>query len=470
MKNTIPKFRPQLERQKNKIDLNNLFFLNAQTNVRSSNVRKNGLDNKIVEDIKDRLKEDKNKELIKDAFGNDAKRQRLLQEIKKILSEPEFSNQNEKLLADLKLNEIANQIVEKIVGLDVLEPLTKDPFITDISVNGHDNIWVDHIIKGDYQTDLKFDSEQSYMELLHRFAFASDKTFSFGNPSFDAMFPQIRVNVVGYDLSPTPTLQMRIVSKDLRLSKEYMLETGYLNETAYQLLKHTFATHSHLIGGETGTGKTELLRYLVRYTKPKKPILMIEDTPESYLDEIYPKEQYSIKMWRNRDSTGGNTKEFGYKFHLLNGMRNNPTYLFIQESRGGEAVEISKAVSTGHIVGTTLHSRSCVGSVNRFIDLCQEGKMQSADMYGKRITGEDGFRIGVHLKRFGNVRRINEIFEYTGFEDGEAVGNTLIKFNEMTEEHEVLSPMSERLWKELQSHHKDMTELEVFSPYKVVKV
>ena len=470
MKNTIPKFRPEQERQKNRVDLNNLFFLNARTNVRSSNVRKDGVDTAIVEEIKNRLKEGQNKELIKDAFGNDSKRQRLLQEIKNILSEPAFAKQNEKLLADVKLNEVANQIVEKIVGLDVLEALTKDPYITDISVNGHDNIWVDHILKGDYQTDVKFDSEQSYLELLHRFAFASDKTFSYGNPSFDAMFPHIRVNVVGHDLSPTPTLQMRIVSKDLRLSKDYMLETGYLDEKTYQLLSHTFPTHSYLIGGETGTGKTELLRYLVRYTKPQKPIIMIEDTPESYLDEIYPKDKYSIKMWRNRASVGGNDKEFGFKFHLLNAMRNNPTYIYIQESRGGEAVEISKAVSTGHIVGTSLHSKSCVGSVNRFIDLCQEGKMQSVEMYGSRITGEDGFRIGVHLKRFGNVRRINEVFEYTGFENGKAVGNMLIKYNEFTGEHESLAPMSERLWEELQSYHKDMTHLEEFSPYKVVKV
>ena len=94
--------------------------------------------------------------------------------------------------------------------------------------------------------------------------------------------------------------------------------------------------------------------------------------------------------------------------------------------------------------------------------------MQSAEMYGKRITGEDGFRIGVHLKRFGNVRRVNEIFEYTGFENGEAVGNMLIKFNELTRKHEVVSPMSERLWNELYSYHGDMTGLEMFDPFKVV--
>ena len=85
MKNTIPKFQGEQQRQKNKVDLKNLFFLNAQTNVKSSNVRKSGLDLAIVDEVKKELKKDENKELIRDAFGNDKKRQKLLS-FNKILS------------------------------------------------------------------------------------------------------------------------------------------------------------------------------------------------------------------------------------------------------------------------------------------------------------------------------------------------------------------------------------------------
>lgn len=467
MKNTIPKFRRTDEREKNTIDLDNLFFLNAQSSVKSSNRRKGTLDTRMIEDVKNALKTEENKELIRNAFGDEKKRERLLQEVINIVSSADFTEEYNKVLAERKLKDVANTIVERIVGLDVLESLRRDPYITDISCNGFDNIWVDHIHKGKYKVDLKFDDEQSYLELLNRFAFASDKVFSYGNPAFDAMFPQIRINVVGFDLSSKPTLQMRIISKELRLSKEYMLGSGYLNEDIYQLLKRTFANQSHLIAGETGTGKTELLRYMTRYTMPKEPIIMIEDTPESYLDEIYSKDKFSIKMWKNR---GDGTTGFGYSHHSKNAMRQNPTYLFFQESRGGEAVDILKGVSTGHIVNTTLHSKSCSGSINRFIDLCQEGQMQSSEVYGKRIVGEDGFRIGIHLKRFGNVRRINEVFEYTGFENGKVIGNQLVKFNEVTGVHEIVSPMSQVLWDELYGYHRDMSGLEAFSPYKVVGV
>lgn len=437
-----------------------------KTNKRTSRL-KNGIDSRIVEDVKEKLKTEENKELIRDAFGNEQKKQRLVQEITKIVSSAEFNETHQNRLNEVKMHNVVSLIVEKLVGLDVLESLRNDPNITDINVIAYDNIWIDHIEQGDIKLDIKFEDEQAYLELLNRFAFASDKTFSYGNPSFDAMFPQIRVNVVGHDLSKSPTLQMRLVSKGLRLSKEFISETNFMSDVGYELLKRTFATHSHLIGGETGSGKTELLRYFARYKKPKKPLIMIEDTPESYLDELYPEEP--IKMWKNRETRGNQENEYGYNYHARNAMRHNPTYIYFQESRGGEATEIQKAVATGHIVATTLHSRSCFGSIDRFIDLCQEGKMQTAEVYGKRLTGEDGFRIGVHLKRYGN-RKVNEIVEYTGYENGVATGNVLIKYNEMTDSHEVVSPMSKRLWNELISYHKELEGLEELSPYKVVSV
>lgn len=470
MKNTLPKYRQPNLRNKNRLNLDNLVYLNVQSGTRTSNRRSEGLDTRVIEDVKTTLKTDEYKELIRDAFGNESKRAKLRQQITKIISKTDFTQRHKEYLDDLTLDEVTNIIVERIVGLDVLEELRNDPDITDISCNGYDNIWVDHVTKGKYHVDLKFDNEQSYVELLSRFAFASDQNFSYGSPSFDAIFPQIRINVVGFDLSPSPNLQMRTISKNLRLSKDYMIQSGYMDENIYNLLSLTFATQSHLIGGETGTGKTELLRYFTRYTKPNATIIMIEDTPESYLDEIYPKDKFSIKMWKNRGAKGDSGTEYGYQYHLKNAMRQNPDYIMIQESRGGEALFILKAVGTGHIVNTTLHSKSAFGSVSRFVDLCQEGEMQEAHIYGNRIVSEDGFRIGIHLKRFGNVRRIHEVVEYRGFENGKAIGNTLVRFNEMTERHEIQSAMSPELWQELMSYHRDLAAIEAFAPLKAVNV
>lgn len=467
MKNTIPKYH-QHRKERFSIDIENVFFLNTQSSVKSVNKKRDGIDSRVIEGIKNKLKEGTDKELIRDSFGNDKKRKRLTNEITNIISSKEFVEEYK--LKEKKLHEYVNQIVEKLVGLDVLEELRKDSGITDISVISSNNIWIDHIEKGDVKVPIQFEDEQAYLELLNRFAFASDKTFSYGSPSFDAMFPQIRVNVVGYDLSKTPTLQMRIISKNLRFqSKEEIIGSGFIDEIGYELLKRTIPINSHLIGGETGSGKTEFLRYLTRYKTPGKPLIMIEDNPEAYLDEIYPNEP--IKMWVNRTSRGSENQEYGYQYHARNAMRHNPKYIYFQESRGGEALEIQKCVTTGHVVNTTLHSKSAVGSIDRFIDLCQEGKMQSSETYGKRLTGEDGFRIGIHVARFESGRKANELFEYRGYENGVATGNMLVKYNPLTNRHEVVSPMSKELWDELATHHKgDMTGLEQLSPYKAVAV
>jgi len=469
MRNIIPRHAPLESRKKNHLDMGNLFFLNnSQLNNQTKSRVGDSLDTKIIDRVREELKTEPYKELIRDAFGDDTKREKLRQEVTKIVSSNDFTEEYKNELKDRKLNQIVSNIIDKIVGLDVLESLRKSPTITDISVNGYDNIWVDDIYKGQYKLDLKFDSEQAYEELLLRLAFASDKVYTYGTPSFDAIFPSIRINVVGHDLSKKPTLQMRLISRELRINKDYIAETEYLNQLGYDILKMTFPIKSHLISGETGTGKTEAMRYFTRYSKPRSTIIMIEDTPESYLDELYPNDKFNIKMWQNREQKGEIKTEFGYGYHLRNAMRQNPDYINLQESRGEEALFVLKAVTTGHIVNTTLHSKSAKGSVERFIDLCQEGQMQDGEIYGKRITSEDGFGIGVHIERFGKTRKINEIMEFTGYKNGEAQGNMLLKYNPLTGKHEVIDRMSERLWNELSKYHSDMSPLAELSPYKAV--
>ncbi|MDI3236421.1 ATPase, T2SS/T4P/T4SS family [Exiguobacterium antarcticum] len=467
MKNVIPRYTSLTARQKNKISVSDLFFLNIQSD-KSKKTSPGTLATELIEKVKEILATDENQNLIRNAFGNEARAKKLKKKIHEIITEPNFIENHKQHMDSKRPDEITKIILEKLVGLDVLEVLKDNPYITDIKVIGWDNIRVDHIYEGKYKTELTFDSEESYKELLNRFAFASSKKFSAGNPSFDAMFPQMRVNVVGFDLSPKPTLQLRSVSKQLRISKEYMLSTGYLNEVMYNLMRRTSATQSTLFNGETGTGKTELLRYMARYVRPKTDIIMIEDTPESYLDELYDPEQYSITMWRNREVNNESGHEFGYQYHLKNAMRQNPDYIYLQESRGAEALYVLKAVGTGHIVNTTTHSKTALGAINRMIDLCQEGQMQDYDTYGKRIvSSEGGFRIGIHIERFGEkrVRKISQIVEYLDFEDGHTIANILFEYDKILGKHIQKSTMSQTLWNELLAYDEDLSDIQTLKPH-----
>lgn len=426
----------------------------------------NQLNNAVIEDVKNHLSADTFREIIQDSFGNPNKKNELKAIIHNYVSSKDFLGRYSNQVTQFDFDELSELLVEKIAGLDVLQPLAEIETITDIKCIAYDNIWVDDIYKGKYKTHIQFESHNAYLELCQRFVFASNKPYSISKPSVDAIFPYMRVNIVGKDLSPKVSLQMRKISKLLRYDEKYMLKSGFASKELIELLKKTFGSLSHLILGSTGAGKTEILRYFTRYTKDNGDIIMIEDTPETYLDELYPDKP--IQMWRNREGDETERKSFGYRYHIRNAMRQNPDYIFIQESRGEESYDILDAALTGHIVNTTLHSFSVKDGAQRFISLCQRAQNHSDEYYGKLIAG--AFKIGIHTERMGKDRVIKEVGEYIGFENGEIIVNPLIKYNDQTGKHEQVGVLSEETWNKLlvaqkYNFNSDLSSIGQFSPY-----
>ncbi|MCM3227704.1 ATPase, T2SS/T4P/T4SS family [Terribacillus saccharophilus] len=449
----------------NFIDLDRLVFAQTTKNTISRNIFEDHF-SEVTEYIKEFIQEDY-KDLLQNSFGNEEKKRQLRNVIYSHVSQQSFIEKFKSYIEGYELGVITDRLVEKIAGLGVLQELAATETITDINCIAWNNIWVDDINKGKYKTDVSFENPEEYLELCNRFAFASNKTYSYAKPSVNAYFPQLRVNFVGQDLSPSVNLQIRTISKELRYDEDYILGTGFATKEMVDFLKATFKTEGHLISGETGTGKTELLRYFMGYSKERSDIIVIEDTPETYLDEIYPLKP--IKMWKNREATDDQNNSFGYDYHLANALRHNPDYIIIQESRGKEALQISIAASTGHKVNTTLHADNAPDSVERFIQMCQMEQHHPADYFGKRIV--KGFRIGVHVKRFENVRKINQIVEYVGYENNEPIVNVLFEYNPLTDKHEVKGNVSEKLWGRLASEKTaDLSNIECIKPRSAVGI
>lgn len=461
MKNLL-KLEGYIRQPKNTISLEKLTFLKQREQIERPVSRlTTQLNPQVIEHIKSYLSKEENRKLVENAFGNNQKTEGLRAFVLNYVSSREFLDSYKNKIDDYSLEHIADVLVEKIVGLDALQPLVEVETITDIKCFAFDNIWVDDIYEGKYKTDVKFESKQDYEELLSRFVFASNKQYSYSKPSVNAVFPFMRVNFVGQDLSSDITLSIRLISKELRYNEDDMIETGFATIEAIELLKKTFSTESHLVAGETGTGKTELLRYFAQYTQDDKEIVMIEDTPETYLAELYPNK--AISMWQNRESSEDESKNFGYSYHCKNAMRQNIDYIFMQESRGSESYDILDASTSGHITNTTLHSESAIKTVSRFIYLCQRAQHHPDEYYGKMIT--DSFKIGVHVQRFGKVRKINEIAEYIGYENGKVQANLLVKYDPIKQKHEILNPLSKEIWDRLTVLHGEMPELQAFNPY-----
>ncbi|MEQ2529124.1 ATPase, T2SS/T4P/T4SS family [Bacillaceae bacterium CLA-AA-H227] len=460
MKNSI-RYDGLVTEERNVINLERLLFQKVQQNQLKPKIKmSNSINQQITDHIKEYLSQEQYRELLRDSFGNRRKQGQLREVIYSYVSSKGFLTDYSTLITEYSLDQVTDYLVEKIAGLDVLQPLTELDTITDIQCIGWDNIWVDDIYKGQYKTNFTFDSEQDYLDLCNRFAFASGKPYSMAKPSVDAQFPYMRVNIVGQDLDTKTSMSIRIISKKLRLSEDYMIKSGYANKSMIEFLKATFAFESHLISGATGTGKTELLRYFSKYTRGNSNIIMIEDVPETYLDELYPDKP--IKMWKNREASDDEKRTFGYRYHIRNAMRQNPIYIMLQESRGEESFDVMKAATTGHIVDTTVHSDSTADAILRFIDLCQEAYNHPAEYYGRRIIR--GFGIGVHVKRYGTVRRISQITEYVDYVDGNIIENVLFQFDELSQVHIQVDKMSPKLWNKIRDSYKDFEELQHLAP------
>jgi len=453
MRNIINYKEHPYSKKNNILNINRALFNQQRSSVTKyqQDEEKLGLNQLILKDVKNYLEDPKFSEIIKDSFGNPEKKSELATIIYNYIATDTFNQKFKTEIGILSIDKLTELIVENIVGLSVIQPLADDADITDIKILAFDHIRVDSISKGKYKTDIQFNSHEHYLELVNRFNFAAGKNYSISQPSFDAPFPYMRINVVGQDLSPKVSTQIRKVSKELRYDKKYMIESGLMPSEAIDLLSLYYPMHSIINFGKTGSGKTENVRFFARYYKESQEIIAIEDTPETYLDEIYP--DLGIQMWRNREVDKDENNQFGYRYHLKNAMRQNPDVLIPQESRGPESFDILDAAYTGQIVATTLHAHSVVDGYERFVSLCQRALNQSDRYYAKMIL--KAFKLGAHFKRYGRKRVLNEISEIVGYEDGQFIAKTLVRYNPITKQHELVERMSEELWEMFKENYTD---------------
>ncbi|WP_172452078.1 ATPase, T2SS/T4P/T4SS family, partial [Bacillus thuringiensis] len=169
--------------------------------------------------------------------------------------------------------------VDAVAGLDVLESIAENPNVTDIICNEFDEVWVTDLKEGKYRSNIQFKNRAAYETLCYKFAYASGQTWSYSKPECDAFFPNLRINLMGFDISQDGiSLAVRKFTKGMRINRKSILETNHATETMLDLLRAIVRTRSRiLISGSTGAGKTELLKYLVGDIHELDRILMIQD-------------------------------------------------------------------------------------------------------------------------------------------------------------------------------------------------
>ena len=291
-----------------------------------------------------------------------------------------------------------------------LSPLLQDVAITDISYNG-DSIYYLHNYMGRDKANILVTSEEA-KDFIRQIANLSEKQFSFQNPKLDVSFGKYRVNAIHPSIGRKNnekclTFSIRIASEKPVIKND----SNFLNAELISLFKVLLKSKvSIVIGGITGSGKTEFQKYLISSLDNYTRVIIIDNVLE--LDNLSLDNELDINIWQSDE----NNKEATIQELVKNALRSNPDWLIVAESRGKEMIEVLNSAMTGHPIITTIHAYDINSMPTRIARMVlMNEQSQNFDVLLSDIYYN--FRFYVYLKRDfdeqGYVNRyISEVAEF----------------------------------------------------------
>ncbi|MBI3702485.1 MAG: CpaF family protein, partial [Rhizobiales bacterium] len=253
-----------------------------------------------------------------------------------------------------ELAEFVSEILDEMTGLGPLEPLLKDPSISDILINGHECVYVE---RGGMLEPLavRFKDEQHLLRIVNKIVSAVGRRVDESHPLCDARLQDgSRVNVavrpIGVD---GPLVSIRKFSKKpLNLSK--LVEVGALRPPMAEVLAAAVkARVTTIISGGTGSGKTTMLNALSAFISPKERVVTIEDAAELQLKQPH------LARLETRPPNIEGEGAIRQRELLINCLRMRPDRIIVGEVRGVEAFDMMQAMNTGHNGSmSTVHANS----------------------------------------------------------------------------------------------------------------
>ncbi|HSE17098.1 MAG TPA: CpaF family protein [Pyrinomonadaceae bacterium] len=311
---------------------------------------------------------------------------------------------------------LVNDVQHELFGLGPLEPLLKDPTISDILVNTHDTIYIERRGKLE-RTNVTFKDDEHLMRVIERIVSSIGRRIDESSPMVDARLQDgSRVNAIIPPLSiDGPVVSIRRFGSDpLKMSMlvEYKALT---KEIADMLQMVVHARLNVLISGGTGAGKTTLLNALSAYIPENERIVTIEDSAELQLQQPH------VVRLETRPPNIEGRGEVTQRDLVRNSLRMRPDRIVIGEVRGGEAIDMLQAMNTGHDGSlTTVHANTPRDALSRLETMIQMTGMRLSDR-AMRQQISSAINLVVQVARMSDgSRRITSISEITGME-GETI-------------------------------------------------
>ena len=311
---------------------------------------------------------------------------------------------------------IQKDIFNSLRKLDVLQDLLEDDEITEIMINGANNIFVEKNGKIE-RTAKKFSSEEKLSDVIQQIVAVNNKIVNESTPIVDTRLSDgSRVNII---LPPVAVdhsiLAIRRFPKEtITMSK--LLSFGSISEEIVEFLKNLVrARYNIFVSGGTGSGKTTFLNALTEFIPKGERVITIEDSAELQIIGVD-----NLVRLESRSANLEGKLEIPIRELVRAALRQRPDRIVVGECRGGEALEVLQACNTGHDGSlSTGHANTCKDMVSRLETMVLMSGME-LPIAAIRQQIASGIDFIVHLGRLRDKsRKLLEISEVIGMENGE---------------------------------------------------
>jgi len=293
----------------------------------------------------------------------------------------------------------------------------EDDDVTDIMYSDHE-VWVTKISTG--LSKLEIELSDTFFEVIcTKLASNMNAYFNESKPELDAEFNGLRVNAIHKGSAPSGiVVAIRKTPKVCRITLEKAIREEYATHELLNFLKLLIKSRCNiLISGETGTGKTELIKFLYKFTSDTERAITIEDTLELHLKTLYP----SKNIISLKESKNVSTKQL-----VKSCLRQNPDWILVSESRGEEVKEMLSTIATGHSIITTLHSENAKLIPTRIQFMTRE----SISLNAIHQLIDIGIHLDIEKDELGHQKRyISEVVEFGVNKNNQPIVNHLYHRN-----------------------------------------
>ena len=334
-----------------------------------------------------------------------------------------------------------------------LKPLLDNDDITDISYDNNGQIWIRSLTQGSMRVEVAGATPEFIEKLAFQCSNVMGTTFNNAKPFLDAESAELRMNFVHQSIATNGiALVIRKTPAKIRLEKEKLMKEDYFTQDIHDFLIKCVEGHCNImVAGETGSGKTEFVKYLASHTKVNEKIITIEDTLELHLDKIFPQRDIVAMKTNNVAS---------YSDVLVTCMRQNPKWILLSEVRSAEAVSaVRNSISSGHNILSTIHADKASAIPYRLYSLMET----DLDVNQFLSTIYRYIQLGVHIKayyskQYGKFHReLDEVTEFYVDDNQKPISRTI--YQKIYGQTPVMRKPSDHLCQYLENQNIDVSHI-----------